>query len=116
MTAAVTQSLKGYFGTKRVQLTFTSNVVGAPKTYATLDDVVAAIEDARSGAAPLPHDDDQTAKHFPKIARNVGKRYFLGDTSVKATKRSKPPTTSNEAVSDGRAVLGTARLSSTPRP
>ena len=29
LTAAVTQSLKGYFGTKHVQMTFTSNVVGA---------------------------------------------------------------------------------------
>ena len=32
-------------------MTFTSNVRRGPKTYATLDEVVAAIEDAASGAA-----------------------------------------------------------------
>jgi hypothetical protein len=78
MTAAVTQSLKSYFGTKRVQMTFTSNVVGAPKTYENLDDVVAAIEDARVwGGLHYRTTMIETAKHFPKIARNVGKRYFL---------------------------------------
>ena len=78
MTAAVTQSLKGYFGTKHVQMTFTSNVVGAPKTYATLDDVVAAIEDARVwGGLHYRTTMTETAKHFPRIARDVGKRYFL---------------------------------------
>jgi hypothetical protein len=78
MTAAVTESLKGYFGTKRVQMTFTSNVVGAPKTYATLDDVVAAIEDARVwGGLHYRTTMKETAKHFPRIARDVGRHYFL---------------------------------------
>ena len=79
MAAAVTQSLKGYFGTKHVSMTFTSNVVGAPKTYATLDDVVEAVENARVwGGLHYRTTMTETSKHFPKIARNVGKRYFLG--------------------------------------
>ena len=66
MTAAVTQSLKGYFGTKRVELTFTSNVVGAPKTYATLDEVVDAIEDARVwGGLHYPDDDEGDREALP---------------------------------------------------
>ncbi|HWL33479.1 MAG TPA: vanadium-dependent haloperoxidase [Gaiellaceae bacterium] len=78
LTAAITQSLKGYFGTKRVQMTFTSNVVGAPKTYATLDDVVAAIEDARVwGGLHYRTTMTETAKHFPRIARDVGRQFFL---------------------------------------
>ena len=91
LTAAVTQSLKGYFGTKNVQMTFTSNVVGAPKTYETLDDVVVAIENARVwGGLHYRTTMTETAKHFPKIARNVGKRYFLsghkrqGDEALEA--------------------------------
>ena len=65
ITAAVTQSLQGYFGTKRVELTFTSNVVGAPKTYATLDEVVDAIDDARVwGGLHFRTTTKETAKHF----------------------------------------------------
>jgi hypothetical protein len=80
MTAAITQSLKGYFGTKRVEMTFTSNVagVGGPKTYATLDEVVAAIEDARVwGGLHFRTTMTETAKHFPRIAKDVGKEFFL---------------------------------------
>ena len=80
LTAAITQSLKGYFGTKRVEMTFTSNVVGVggPKTYATLDDVVAAIEDARVwGGLHFRTTMTETAKHFPRIARDIGRQYFL---------------------------------------
>ena len=77
-TAAVTQSLKGYFGTEHVQMTFTSNVVGAPKTYATLDDVVAAIEDARVwGGLHFRSTMTASAQYFPRIARDVGNRQFL---------------------------------------
>ena len=77
---AITQSLKGYFGTKRVQMTFTSNVVGAPKTYANLDEVVEAIENARVwGGLHYRTTMTETAKHFPRIARDVGRHYFLSD-------------------------------------
>ena len=82
LTAAITQSLKGYFGTKRVEMTFTSNVagVGGPKTYATLKDVVGAIEDARVwGGLHYRTTMTETAKHFPRIARDVGRQYFLSD-------------------------------------
>ncbi len=82
LTAAITQSLKGYFGTKRVPMTFTSNVagVGGPKTYETLKDVVAAIEDARVwGGLHYRTTMTETAKHFPRIARDVGRQYFLSD-------------------------------------
>ena len=80
MTAAITRSLKGYFGTKRVEMTFTSNVagVGGPKTYETLDEVVAAIEDARVwGGLHFRTTMAETAKHFPRIAKDVGKKFFL---------------------------------------
>ena len=80
LTARVTQSLKSYFGTKRVQMTFTSNVVGAPKTYANLDEVVEAIENARVwGGLHYRTTMTETAKHFPRIARDVGRHYFLSD-------------------------------------
>ena len=80
MTAAITRSLKGYFGTNRVEMTFTSNVVGVggPKTYTTLDEVVAAIEDARVwGGLHYRTTMTETAKHFPRIAKDVGKKFFL---------------------------------------
>jgi PAP2 superfamily len=78
MTAAVTQSLKSYFGTKRVQLALTSNVTGTTQTYANLDDLVAAIEDARVwGGLHYRTTMTETAKHFPRIARDIGRQYFL---------------------------------------
>ena len=80
ITSAVTQSLKSYFGTKRVQLTFTNAVSGATQTYERLDDVVDAIEDARVwGGLHFRSTMTDTAKHFPRIARGVGREYFLAD-------------------------------------
>jgi hypothetical protein len=79
LTAGVTQSLKGYFGTKHISMTFTSAVVGAPKTYANLNEVASSIEDARVwGGLHYRTTMTETAKHFPRIARDVGRRYFLG--------------------------------------
>ena len=61
-------------------MTFTSNVVGAPKTYANLDEVVDAIENARVwGGLHYRTTMTETAKHFPRIARDVGRHYFLSD-------------------------------------
>ena len=58
--------------------TGTRNGVGAPKTYTNLDDVVAAIEDARVwGGLHYRTTMTETAKHFPRIARDVGRKYFL---------------------------------------
>ncbi|HWN23091.1 MAG TPA: vanadium-dependent haloperoxidase [Gaiellaceae bacterium] len=80
ITAAVTQSLKGYFGTKHVQLAFTSNVTGTTQTYGRLDDVVSAIEDARVwGGLHFRTTMTDTAKHFPRIAREIGRKHFLAD-------------------------------------
>ncbi len=61
-----------------MQIALTSNVVGATQTYATLDDLVAAIEDARVwGGLHYRTTMTETAKHFPRIARDVGRQYFL---------------------------------------
>jgi hypothetical protein len=80
ITAAVTQSLQSYFGTKRVELAFTNSVSGATQSYERLDDVVDAIEDARVwGGLHFRTTMTDTAKHFPRIARDIGRRHFLAD-------------------------------------
>jgi hypothetical protein len=80
MTAAVTQSLQSYFGTKRVELAFTNSATGATQTYERLDDVVDAIEDARVwGGLHFRSTMTKNAKHFPRIARDVGHEFFLSD-------------------------------------
>src|SRR5687768_2653510 len=80
MTAAVTQSLKSYFGTKHVQLEFTSNVTGTTQSYVRLDDLVDAIEDARVwGGLHFRTTMTDSAKHFPRIARDIGQKHFLAD-------------------------------------
>ena len=78
ITAALTESLRRYFGTKHVELTVTSVVVGKTRTYDRLDDLVAEVEDARVwGGLHYRTTMQETAKHFPEIARDIGKRYFL---------------------------------------
>jgi hypothetical protein len=78
MTAAVTESLGDYFGTKHVALTVSSTVVGTSRTYETLDDLVADVEDARVwGGLHYRTTMAETAKDFPQIARDVGRRFFL---------------------------------------
>jgi hypothetical protein len=79
-TGSVTESLRNYFGTKRVKLVITSLAPGAgpPRTYETLDELVADVENARVwGGLHYRSTVEQTAKDFPRIARDVGKRYFL---------------------------------------
>ena len=79
-TGAVTESLRNYFGTKHVQLTVTSTAVGAggPRTYESLDELVTDVENARVwGGLHYRTTMTETAKHFPQIARDVGKHYFL---------------------------------------
>jgi hypothetical protein len=79
MTAAVTESLRDYFGTKHVAFTVSSTVVGTSRTYDRLDDLVADVEDARVwGGLHYRTTMKETAKHFPQIARDVGRRFFLG--------------------------------------
>ena len=60
--------------------TFTSTVAGTgpPRTYGNLDELVADVENARVwGGLHYRTTMTQTAKHFPQIARDVGKQYFL---------------------------------------
>ena len=83
-TGAVTESLRNYFGTKHVELNITSLAVGAgpPRTYESVDELVADVENARVwGGLHYRTTMTETAKHFPQIARDVGKRYFLKDKS-----------------------------------
>ena len=85
-TGAVTESLRNYFGTNRVKLVITSLAPGAgpPRTYETLDELVKDVENARVWAG-LHYRTTMTksAKHFPRIARDVGKQYFLADAGHK---------------------------------
>jgi hypothetical protein len=85
-TAALTQSLRSYFGTKHVKLVMSSTAVGAgpPRTYESLDELVAQVEDARVwGGLHYRTTMTRTAKHFPQIARDVGRKYFLTDAGRK---------------------------------
>jgi hypothetical protein len=79
-TSSVTESLRQYFGTKHVKLVITSLAPGAgpPRTYETLDELVTDVENARVwGGLHYRTTVEQSTKHFPRIARDVGKRYFL---------------------------------------
>jgi hypothetical protein len=81
-TGAVTESLRNYFGTERVKLVISSTAAGAgpPRTYETLDELVKDVENARVwGGLHYRSTMRKTAKHFPRIARDVGKHEFLAD-------------------------------------
>jgi hypothetical protein len=79
-TAGVTESVGNYFGTKHTAITITSTVVGKSRSYDSLDDLVADVVDARVwGGLHFRTTMEETAKHFPRIAKDVGKRYFLKD-------------------------------------
>jgi hypothetical protein len=79
-TGGVTSSLEQFFGTTKVQLTLPGMVpAGGPaRTYERLDDLVKEVGDARVwGGLHYRTTMTETAKHFPRIAKDVGKRYFL---------------------------------------
>ena len=79
-TGAVTESLRNYFGTKRVRLVISSLAPGAgpPRTYENLDQLVKDVENARVwGGLHYRTTMTETAKHFPRIALEVGKKHFL---------------------------------------
>ena len=81
-TGAVTESLRNYFGTKHVKLVISSTATGAgpPRTYEKLDELVTDVENARVwGGLHYRTTMTQTAKHFPRIARDIGKQHFLAD-------------------------------------
>ena len=78
MTAAITKSLQQYFGTKQVELTLTSTTTGTSRTYERLGEVVEDVENARVwGGLHYRTTMTETAKHFPRIAKDVGKEHFL---------------------------------------
>jgi hypothetical protein len=80
LTGAVTESLRNYFGTTRMQLVVSSTVTGTTRTYQSLGDLVADVEDARVwGGLHFRTTMTETAKHFPQIARDVGRQHFLTD-------------------------------------
>jgi hypothetical protein len=84
-TAALVTALHRYFGTK--ELDFTVTYVPPPgqsalpdRTYRHLKDLVADVENARVwGGLHYRTTMEETGKHFPQIARDVGKRFFLAD-------------------------------------
>jgi hypothetical protein len=79
-TAAVTESLRNYFGTKHVPLAISSTVVGKTRTYGNLDDLVTDVENARVwGGLHYRTTMTQSAKDFTQIARDIGRRHFLVD-------------------------------------
>jgi hypothetical protein len=95
-TGAVTESLRNYFGTKRVRLVITSLAVGAgpTRTYENLDDLVADVQNARVwGGLHYRSTVEASSKWFPRIARDVGRKYFLArdnnnDDNEGATKKN----------------------------
>jgi hypothetical protein len=53
---------------------------GPDRTYDNLDDLVEDVEDARVwGGLHYRTTMEATAKQFPRIAKDVGKAYFLKD-------------------------------------
>jgi hypothetical protein len=79
-TAGFTTSLQRYFGTEHVQVTLTSVVTGTTRTYERLGELVKDVENARVwGGLHFRTTMTETAKHFPRIARDVGKQHFLAE-------------------------------------
>ncbi len=81
-TGSVTESLRQYFGTKKVKLVITSLAPGAgpPRTYENLGELVKDVQNARVwGGLHYRSTVEQTAKDFPRIAKDVGKHDFLDD-------------------------------------
>ena len=79
-TAAVTESLRTYFGTKRVELAISSTVTGTTRTYTNLDDLVDDVIDARVwGGLHFRTTMTETVTHYPRIARDIGRKHFLAD-------------------------------------
>jgi hypothetical protein len=79
-TAGFTSSLQRYFHTKHVSLTMTGTVDGVvqSRSYDRLDDLVGDVENARVwGGLHYRATMQETAKHFPRIAQDVGQKHFL---------------------------------------
>ena len=79
-TGAVTKSLQEFFGTKWLELTLTSPVTGTSRTYTQLGQLVSEVKDARVwGGLHYRTTMEETAKHFPRIARDVWRHHFRAD-------------------------------------
>jgi hypothetical protein len=77
LTAAVTKSLQEFFGTKWLRFTVTSTVTGTSRTYTQLGQLVTDVENARVwGGLHYRTTMTETAKYFPRIAKDIAKRYF----------------------------------------
>jgi hypothetical protein len=77
-TAAVTASLRTYFGTKRVEIPISSTVTGTARTYGSLDELTRDVIDARVwGGLHFRTTMRDTARHYPRIAREIGRKHFL---------------------------------------
>jgi hypothetical protein len=85
-TGAVTESLSNYFGTRNVRIVESSTVPGAgpPRTYDNVDELVKDVENARVwGGLHYRTTMTRSANYFPRIARDVGRHYFLADAKNK---------------------------------
>ena len=79
-TAAVTASLRNYFGTKHVPFVISSTVVGTTRAYESFDELVTDVENARVwGGLHYRTTMTQSAKHYRQIAGDIGRRHFLAD-------------------------------------
>ena len=77
-TAAVSTSLQQYFGKKVPPVVVNSTTTGTSRTYGKIKDWVFDVENARVwGGLHYRTTMTESAEHFPRIARDVGKRYFL---------------------------------------
>ena len=81
-TAGVTSALERFFGTSKVTLTMPAmapEALGGPaRTYDRLDKLVDDVNNARVwGGLHYRTTMEETAKYFPRIAKDIGKRYFL---------------------------------------
>ncbi len=76
-TAGVTKSLQEFFGTKWLRFTLTSTVTGTSRTYTQLGQLVTDVENARVwGGLHYRTTMTETAKDFPRIAKDIAKRSF----------------------------------------
>jgi hypothetical protein len=76
-TAGVTKSLQEFFGTKWLRFTLTSTVTGTSRTYTQLGQLVTDVENARVwGGLHYRTTMTETAKHFPRIAKDIAKSSF----------------------------------------
>ena len=120
MTAAITKSLQQYFGTKQVELTLTSTTTGTSRTYERLGEVVEDVENARVwGGLHYRTTMTETAKHFPRIAKDVGKEHFLAhaDDRDEEERRGTPrPPLSNRGKEGRRCRRQQHGVADTGRP